>query len=75
MKVSPAAELDTHWAWRPVRRTRLRCGRWLAARPGYPRVPEITHHNIFLKGLPRAFAGVRLVQLSDLHHEIGRAHV
>ena len=65
---STVPEHDTHWAWRPVRRTRLRWGRWLAARPGgYPRVPEITNHNIFVKGLPQAFAGMRLAQLSDLH--------
>ncbi|MBI3896637.1 MAG: metallophosphoesterase [Acidobacteria bacterium] len=68
MKSAIAAELDTHWAWRPVRRTRLRWGRWLAARPGFPRLPEITNHNIYLKSLPRAFAGLRIAQLSDLHH-------
>ncbi|MBI4459015.1 MAG: metallophosphoesterase [Acidobacteria bacterium] len=67
MEFSTATELDTHWAWRPVRRTRLRCGRWWAARPGFPRVPEITDHKIFLKGLPPTFSA-KVAQLSDLHH-------
>ena len=51
-----------------VRRTRLHWGQWIAARPAFPPLPEITQHQIFLRGMPRSFDGLRVVQLSDLHH-------
>lgn len=54
--------------WQPVRRTRARWGRWLAARPGFPRVPEVTYHDIQVERLPGALEGLRIVQLSDVHH-------
>ena len=28
---------------------------------------EVTEHEVFLRGLPQAFAGMRVVQLSDIH--------
>src|SRR5215468_4736090 len=33
-----------------------------------PHQIEITHHTIFIKNLPAEFRGLRIVQLSDVHH-------
>jgi hypothetical protein len=46
----------------------MRWGRWLAARPGFPRLPEVTYHDIAVEGLSEPLEGLRIVQLSDLHH-------
>ncbi|OFV95945.1 MAG: hypothetical protein A3F68_09350 [Acidobacteria bacterium RIFCSPLOWO2_12_FULL_54_10] len=68
----PISTLDdrrkTHWAWRPVRQTRMRWGRWLADRPTYPRLPEFSNLDIFLSGNSEQGDGLRAAQLSDVHH-------
>ena len=41
------------------------------ARWGEPEWLEITHHDVRLPGLPRAFDGFRIAQISDIHLEGG----
>jgi len=40
------------------------------APPGYSADPEVTETDIWLRRLPRAFDGLRIVQLTDLHHSL-----
>lgn len=41
-----------------------------AAPPGFSPDPEITETDIWLRRLPRAFDGLRIVHLTDIHHSI-----
>lgn len=49
--------LRTHW-------------RRLSRRWSLRQAPEISHHSVFLPGLHADFHGLRVVQLSDIHHSL-----
>ena len=34
------------------------------------KLPEVTHYNVFLPALPKAFDGLRIAHLSDLHNKV-----
>lgn len=49
--------LTTHW-------------RAISHRWQFRQSPEVTENSLFLRGLPAAFQGLRLLQLSDIHHSV-----